>query len=59
MTAATGLTHCSPCAAAVIRVRHPMRVDSSEHCGKRSRLSCSLRFENAFDGLRVTIAPED
>ena len=34
-------------------------LDSSEHRAAGSRLSCQLRFDDALDGLRVTIAPED
>jgi len=34
-------------------------LDSSEHRGDRSRLSCQLKFEAAMDGLEVAIAPED
>ena len=34
-------------------------LDSSSHRTARSRLSCQIPFENALDGLRVTIAPED
>ncbi len=34
-------------------------LDSSEHRSERSRLSCQLRFDDALDGLHVTIAPED
>ncbi len=34
-------------------------LDSSDHRTERSRLSCQLPFENALDGLRVQIAPED
>jgi 2Fe-2S ferredoxin len=34
-------------------------LDSSEHRSAQSRLSCQLRFGEALDGLRVTIAPED
>lgn len=34
-------------------------LDSSDHRGATSRLSCQLQFGAALDGLRVTIAPED
>jgi 2Fe-2S ferredoxin len=34
-------------------------LDSSAHRRPNSRLSCQLRFGEALDGLRVTIAPED
>lgn len=34
-------------------------LDSSDHRGAHSRLSCQLPFSDALDGLRVTIAPED
>lgn len=34
-------------------------LDSSDHKGPTSRLSCQLVFGPALDGLRVTIAPED
>lgn len=34
-------------------------LDSSDHRGPNSRLSCQLTFGPDLDGLRVTIAPED
>lgn len=34
-------------------------LDTSEHRTKRSRLSCQIEMKEEFDGLRVTIAPED
>jgi len=34
-------------------------LDSSNHRTDTSRLSCQIRFTDALDGLRVTIAPED
>lgn len=34
-------------------------LDSSAGRDDRSRLSCQLRFTEALDGLRVTIAEED
>ena len=34
-------------------------LDSSDHRGAQSRLSCQLPFTDAMDGLRITIAPED
>ncbi len=34
-------------------------LDSSDYRNERSRLSCQLPFEDALDGLRVQIAPED
>lgn len=34
-------------------------LDSSDHRGDTSRLSCQLVLSDALDGLRVTIAPED
>lgn len=34
-------------------------LDSSEHRASGSRLACQLRFGDALDRLRVTIAPED
>ena len=34
-------------------------LDSSEHRQATSRLSCQLKFSDALDGLKVTIAPED
>jgi ferredoxin, 2Fe-2S len=34
-------------------------LESSEHRGDTSRLSCQIAFSDALDGLRVTIAPED
>lgn len=34
-------------------------LDCSDHRTDASRLSCQLRVTPEFDGLRVTIAPED
>ncbi|WP_442968385.1 2Fe-2S iron-sulfur cluster-binding protein [Pseudomonas sp. Z18(2022)] len=34
-------------------------LESSSYRNARSRLSCQLQFEEQFDGLRVTLAPED
>ncbi len=34
-------------------------LDGSEHRRPESRLSCQIPFDDAVDGLRVTIAPED
>lgn len=34
-------------------------LDSGDHRNERSRLSCQLVLNNALDGMRVTIAPED
>ncbi|SEI67610.1 ferredoxin, 2Fe-2S [Sphingobium sp. AP50] len=34
-------------------------LDSSDHRNESSRLSCQLVLNDAMDGLRVTIAPED
>lgn len=34
-------------------------LDSSDHKGPASRLSCQLVFGPDLDGMRVTIAPED
>lgn len=34
-------------------------LDSSDHRNETSRLSCQLTLNDALDGLRVTIAPED
>ena len=34
-------------------------LDSSDHRGPHSRLSCQIALSPALDGLRVTIAPED
>jgi ferredoxin, 2Fe-2S len=34
-------------------------LESSDHRNERSRLSCQIAFEDALDGLRVEIAPED
>ena len=34
-------------------------LDSSDHRGASSRLSCQLTFGPELDGLRVRIAPED
>lgn len=34
-------------------------LDSSDHRGETSRLSCQIQLTDALDGLKVTIAPED
>ena len=34
-------------------------LDSSDHRGPNSRLSCQLQMTAELDGLRVIIAPED
>lgn len=34
-------------------------LDSSDHRNETSRLSCQISFNEALDGLRVTIAEED
>ena len=34
-------------------------LESSDHRGATSRLSCQLAFTAGLDGLKVTIAPED
>ncbi|AYJ85468.1 ferredoxin (plasmid) [Sphingomonas paeninsulae] len=34
-------------------------LDSSDHRGPTSRLSCQIAISPALEGLRVTIAPED
>lgn len=34
-------------------------LDCSDHRTETSRLSCQMRLTPEFDGLRVTIAPED
>ncbi len=34
-------------------------LDSSDHRGATSRLSCQLHMTAELDGLKVTIAPED
>jgi 2Fe-2S ferredoxin len=34
-------------------------LDMSEHRTPESRLSCQIRFTDALEGVRVTIAPED
>lgn len=34
-------------------------LDTSDHRGPRSRLSCQIDYTAALDGLRVTVAPED
>jgi 2Fe-2S ferredoxin len=34
-------------------------LDTSDHRGPTSRLSCQILFSAELDGLRVTIAPED
>lgn len=34
-------------------------LDSSDHRNEQSRLSCQIQFDDAMDGMRVTIAQED
>jgi len=34
-------------------------LDAATHRQGNSRLSCQIRLTNAYDGLKVTIAPED
>ncbi|MBK5265713.1 MAG: 2Fe-2S iron-sulfur cluster binding domain-containing protein [Alphaproteobacteria bacterium] len=34
-------------------------LDSSDHRNEYSRLSCQINLDDALDGLRVTIAPEE
>lgn len=34
-------------------------LDSSDHRRANSRLSCQIKFDDALDGLKVAIAPED
>lgn len=34
-------------------------LESSDHRNETSRLSCQIPFDDALDGLRVTIAQED
>lgn len=34
-------------------------LESSDHRGETSRLSCQIAFTSDLDGLKVTIAPED
>ena len=34
-------------------------LESSDHRGETSRLSCQIAFTADLDGLKVTIAPED
>lgn len=34
-------------------------LESSDHRNETSRLSCQIPFEDALDGLKVTIAAED
>lgn len=34
-------------------------LESSDHRGATSRLSCQVQLTSDLDGLRVTIAPED
>ncbi len=34
-------------------------LESSDHRNDQSRLSCQIVMEDALDGLKVTIAPED
>lgn len=64
-----GCCSCATCHVYVDNLHldslHPMSddedalLDSSRHRQPTSRLSCQLQFENAFDGMRVRIAPED
>ena len=63
---------CCSCATCHVHVDEawlaalsPMRededdlLDSSSHRRPNSRLSCQIEFDDALDGLRVQIAPED
>ena len=63
---------CCSCATCHVHVDEewldrlgPMRgdeddmLDMSDHRQDNSRLSCQILFEEALDGLRVRIAPED
>jgi ferredoxin, 2Fe-2S len=34
-------------------------LEGSSHRSERSRLSCQIRMDDSFSGLRVTVAPED
>lgn len=34
-------------------------LESSAHRQQGSRLACQIKFSDALDGMRVTIAPED
>lgn len=34
-------------------------LEGSAHRNARSRLACQIKFSDAMDGMRVTIAPED
>jgi len=34
-------------------------LDSSDHRGDRSRLSCQIMISDSMDGMRLAIAPED
>lgn len=34
-------------------------LESSEHRTAASRLSCQIMFDDRYDGLKLTIAPED
>ena len=34
-------------------------LDSSDHRGETSRLSCQIQLTDSLDGLKVIIAPED
>ena len=34
-------------------------LESSDHRNEQSRLSCQIVMDDALDGLKVTIAPED
>ncbi len=34
-------------------------LESSDHRNETSRLSCQIPFEDALDGLKITIAAED
>ena len=48
--------------AAKLPPASPMEIellDTSMHRKDTSRLSCQIRFEEALDGLKVTIAPEE
>jgi 2Fe-2S ferredoxin len=34
-------------------------LESSDHRGERSRLSCQIVMSDALDGLTVTVAPQE
>lgn len=59
---ATCHVHVDPAFAGMLKPMGPDEDDLLESTGDRdetSRLSCQIVFEDALDGLRVTIAAED